>query len=145
MYMFWKEAAWKPSRKRSDLICDVGMSEYMCPCYVDLSWHTCIAYAGTTLPFASCCCWVYRSIRLINVNYSTSMYWNVTFLSVSVFLFTNADLIQNTQRKYEIHSMLWRIRTVATVVQVKHRQFLDVIWIPFPSFSVKREHCNFLI
>jgi len=64
MYMFWKEAAWKPSRKRSDLICDVGMSEYMCPCYVDLSWHTCIAYAGTTLPFASCCCWVYRSIRL---------------------------------------------------------------------------------
>lgn len=37
MYMFWKEAAWKPSRKRSDLICDVGMSEYMCPCYVDLS------------------------------------------------------------------------------------------------------------
>jgi len=58
----------------------------------------------------------------------------VTFLSVSVFLFTNADLIENTERNYEIHSMLWRIRTVAMVVQVKHRQFLDVICIPIPSF-----------
>jgi hypothetical protein len=69
----------------------------------------------------------------------------VTFLSVSVFLFTNADLIENTQRNYEIHSMLWKIRTLAMVVQVKHRQFWDVISIPIPTFLVKREHYHFLI
>lgn len=73
------------------------------------------------------------------------MYWNVAFLSVSVFLFTNADLIENNQRKYEIHGLLWRVRTVAMVVQVKHKQFLDVIWIPIPSFLVKRGNYNFLI
>jgi len=100
MYMFRKEAPRKPSHKSSDPNCDVG--------YV---WVRVSLLCGLFLSY--CLCRNYSTVRfllllgvqvdrLINVNYSTSMYWNVTFLTVSVFMFTNADIIEKPQRNYGI-------------------------------------------
>jgi hypothetical protein len=109
-YMFWKVDLRKRNDKTSDVVCDVGcvwvrVLFMTSPCYLDLSWHS--AYAGTAIQLASCLCWVYRSIRLIHVNYSTSLYWNVTLLSVSVFSCLLTQTLQRTPNGmyYEIHSV----------------------------------------
>jgi hypothetical protein len=62
-----------------------------------------------------------------------------------VFLSTKVGVIQNTQQYYEIQCALSRLHTVAAILKVKQRDFLDVIWILISSlFLVKREHFNIL-